>query len=327
MTRRRKTLLRKYNRFSHLSEYFTCSRKLKSKTIIVIAGPTAVGKTSVAIDIAKHFDTAIISADSRQCFIELNIGVAKPVPGQLKEVQHYFINSHSIHDNVNAMIFEQYAVQAAEEIFKNHDLAIMVGGTGLYIQAFCEGLDEIPQAPPGIREEIFKNYQASGLTWLQQQVRLNDPEYFSTGETENPQRLMRALEVKFGTGRSIRSFQQRKKAERDFRIIKVALQVSKEQLHTNINSRVDQMIDEGLPDEVNSLLSFRGLPALRTVGYTELFEFFEGNIQLENAIELIKKNTRSYAKRQLTWFRKDPQFNWFLPSEKDKIIDLYQALK
>ena len=300
---------------------------MKSKTVIVIAGPTAVGKTSLAIDLAKHFHTQIISADSRQCFKELNVGVAKPTEDQLHQVKHYFINSHSIHEELNAAIFEQYALQSVESIFMHHDVAVMVGGTGLYIQAFCEGLDQIPQISPGIREKIKANYERAGLGWLQEQVRSKDPEYFETGEIENPQRLMRALEVVSETGKSIRQFQRNKKATRSFSIIKIGLQLSKEQLHSNIHHRVDEMMRNGLLAEVESLVPFQSLPALRTVGYTELFSYLEGKMPLEAAVDLIKANTRQYAKRQLTWFRKDALITWIAPDERQRIIDLYQERK
>ncbi len=298
---------------------------MKSKKIIIIDGPTAVGKTSLAIEIAKHFNTEIISADSRQCFRELNIGVAKPSADQLCEVKHHFINSHSIHDDINAATFEQYALQSVKQIFLYHDIALMVGGTGLYIQAFCNGLDDIPTIQAHIRETIKRNYERSGLSWLQEQVRMHDPEYFNTGEIENRQRLMRALEVKSVTGKSIRQFQQNKKVTRDFSIIKVGLQLPREQLHSNIHHRVDEMMNHGLLREVESLMPFQSLPALRTVGYTELFAFLEGKISQDEAVDLIKKNTRHYAKRQLTWFRKDTSVIWVAPYEKQRIIDLYQV--
>ena len=298
---------------------------MKSKTIIVIAGPTAVGKTSLAIELAKHFNTEIISADSRQCFKELDIGVAKPGMQQLNEVRHYFINSHSIHEDVNAAIFEQYALQCADDIFRRHDIALLVGGTGLYIKAFCEGLDEIPAIATDVREEIISNYTLSGLAWLQEQVRVNDPEYFATGEIANPQRLMRALEVKLGTGKSIRQYQQGRKLVRDFSIIKVGLELPKEKLHANIDYRVDEMMRQGLLKEAESLIPFRALPALRTVGYTELFSCLNGEISLDDAVVAIKKNTRQYAKRQMTWFRRDPSVKWFSPNEKQEIIDLYES--
>ena len=284
-----------------------------------------MGKTSLAIEVAKHFNTEIISADSRQCFKELNIGVAKPRTEQLNEVKHYFINSHSIHEDVNAAIFEQYALQRADDIFRRHDVGILVGGTGLYIKAFCEGLDEIPVIPAALREEIISNYNQSGFAWLQEQVRVNDPDYFATGEIANPQRLMRALEVKLGTGKSIRQYQQGRKLIRDFSIIKVGLRLAKEKLHINIDSRVDEMMNQGLLEETQSLIPFRARPALRTVGYTELFSYLDGEISLDDAVLAIKKNTRQYAKRQMTWFRRDPSMKWFSPTEKQEIIDLYQS--
>jgi len=283
------------------------------KTCIVIAGPTAVGKTAVAIEVARHFNTAIISADSRQCFKEMSIGVAKPSPEELQQVHHYFINSHSIYDDVNAAVFEQYALQAASEIFQQNDVAVVTGGTGLYIKAFCEGLDDMPPVSPALRQSITEQYEKKGLVWLQQQVQQHDPLYYATGEIQNPQRLIRALEVIQGTGRSIRSFQQGKKATRDFRIIKLALELPKPELQARINTRVDIMMQQGLLKEVEDLRPFKHLNALQTVGYTELFEYFEGKVSLEQAIERIKINTRHYAKRQMTWFKKDTAFQWFTP--------------
>jgi tRNA dimethylallyltransferase len=296
-----------------------------NKTCIIISGPTAVGKTSVAIQVARHFGTEIISADSRQCFKELNIGVAKPSAEELAAVKHHFINSHSIHEELNAAGFEQYALQAARSIFQQNDIAVMTGGTGLYIKAFCEGMDEIPPVLPGIREKIMAGLEKSGLAWLQQQVKEQDPLYFSTGEIQNPQRLVRALEVVQSTGRSIRHFQQGKKMERNFRIIKTALGLPKEELHRNINHRVDEMIARGLLQEVTTLMPWRGLNALQTVGYTELFDYLDGNSTLEQAVELIKKNTRQYAKRQMTWFRRDKDISWFSPQDVSGIIDRGQS--
>lgn len=299
---------------------------MKPKTCIIIAGPTAVGKTSLAIDLALHFNTAIISADSRQCYRELNTGVAKPSAAQLQQVKHYFINSHSIHDDVNAAVFEQYALEAAQEIFATHDVAIMVGGTGLYIKAFCEGMDDMPAVAPNIREAINKQYTTGGIEWLQKEVRLHDPEYYATGEIQNPQRLMRALEIKQSTGRSIRSFQQGKKMERAFSIIKIGLELPREDLYRNINHRVDEMMQQGLEEEVRLLLPYSGLNALQTVGYNELFDHFAGKISLNEAIDAIKKNTRHYAKRQFTWFRKDESIQWFSPVDYNQIVFLLNNL-
>jgi tRNA dimethylallyltransferase len=281
---------------------------MAKKTVIIIAGPTAVGKTSVAIEVAKHFNTEIISADSRQCYKELNIGVARPSAEELNAVKHYFIASHSIHEKVNAATFESYALQKAEEIFQHHDLAVMVGGTGLYIKAFTEGMDEIPQVPESIHNQIILDYKNKGLEWLQQQVEKNDPQFYKVGETQNPQRLMRALEVCKATGRSVLSFRKGEKAKRTFNVVKIALELRKEELHHNINNRVDKMMEHGLAEEVRSLIPYQHLNALQTVGYKELFSHFNGESTLQQAAEEIKKNTRQYAKRQMTWFRKDKEF-------------------
>ncbi len=283
------------------------------KTVIVIVGPTAVGKTSLAIQVAQHFNTTIISADSRQCFKELNIGVAKPSAEQLQLVKHHFIDSHSIKDEVNAAIFEQYALEKVSGIFKEHDIAVMVGGTGLYVKTFCNGIDEVPVIDVAIREKIIADFEWEGLVWLQKEVEKNDPAYFAKGEIKNPQRLMRALEVKLSTGRSITEFQTQQKKQRDFHIIKIGLELPKEQLHKNINNRVDDMMKQGLLQEVKKLQPFKKLNALQTVGYRELFGHFAGDLPLEDAVEIIKINTRQYAKRQMTWFKKDEAIKWCVP--------------
>ncbi|MBI2731093.1 MAG: tRNA (adenosine(37)-N6)-dimethylallyltransferase MiaA [Sphingobacteriales bacterium] len=287
----------------------------KAKTCVVVVGPTAVGKTSLAIDLAKKYQTQIISADSRQCYKEISIGVAKPSLQQLAEVKHHFINSHSIREEVNASVFEKFALEAVNHIFKNHDVAVVVGGTGLYINAFCNGIDEMPDIEPSVRRKIIQSYIENGLEWLQQQVKMNDELYYSTGEIQNPQRLMRALEVKLSTGKSIREFQSKNKVYRDFNIIKIGLQLPKEELHRNINNRLDEMMKEGLLDEAQSMLPYKELNALQTVGYQEFFDYFSGEISLEEAVELVKKNTRHYAKRQVTWFKKDTSTNWFSMSD------------
>ncbi len=294
--------------------------KGQTKKAIIIGGPTASGKTSLAIDVAKHFHTSIISCDSRQCYREMNIGVAKPSPLELEQVHHYFINSHSILEPVNAAFFEQYALQCAAEIFSSSGELVMVGGTGLYIKAFTEGIDHIPVIDPEIRNHVVDQYEKYGLKWLQEQVERNDPLYFSTGEIQNPQRLMRALEVKLGTGLSIREFQKQSTIQRDFDIYKFAINIEREKLVENINTRVDQMISNGLVEEVKDLLEFRHLPALQTVGYQELFEYFDGKCSLDEAIDRIRINTRQYAKRQMTWFRKHG-FQWVHAGEVKHIID------
>jgi tRNA dimethylallyltransferase len=292
---------------------------LKKKKVIVILGPTAVGKTAMAIELASGLGTKIISADSRQCFVELNIGVAKPTSQELKRIRHYFINSHSITQLVNAAIFEGLALQFAREIFTDHDQLIMVGGTGLYIKSFCCGLDEIPVVNPAIRQEVQKGYQEFGLTWLQQEIEKNDPEFYRTGEILNPHRIMRALEVKLSTGSSVRSFHSNQKLNRDFDIIKVGIEMDKDELHRNINARVDQMMSEGLMNEVEQLVPFKNLNALNTVGYTELFDHFDNKYSLDEAVARIKKNTRQYAKRQMTWFKRDESITWFRPDDFQRI--------
>jgi len=298
----------------------------KDKTVIIICGPTAVGKTSVSIALAKHFQTEIISADSRQCFKELKIGVARPSDEELKEVPHHFVASYSIKENINAAFFEQFALQKTEELFKTHDIIIMVGGTGLYIKAFCEGLDEIPPIDEAIRKDIIKNYELHGLPWLQEQVKTKDPEFYKVGEIQNPQRSMRALEVVESTGQSILSFRKNKKAERPFNIIKIGLELPKEELHANINSRVDKMLQDGLVEEVSSLKDFRDVNALQTVGYSEIYEHLDGRMSLVTAVEEIKKNTRQYAKRQITWFKKDKEINWVNANQTGEIFSMAQKL-
>ncbi|MEO8766523.1 MAG: tRNA (adenosine(37)-N6)-dimethylallyltransferase MiaA [Ginsengibacter sp.] len=278
---------------------------MNTKTCIIVTGPTAIGKTLYAIELAQLHQTQIISADSRQCFIELNIGVAKPSASQLLGVHHYFINSHSIQDEVNAKVFEQYALTAIEKIFEKNNVAIMVGGTGLYIKAFCGGLDDVPAANESIRNEISEAFKAGGMEWLQAEIKKKDPWYFSRGEIQNPQRIMRALEVKLSTGESILNFHSKKKVERNFDIKMINLEIPRNELYMKINRRVDDMMDEGLLHEATSLFNYRHMNALQTVGYKELFDFLEGKISLTAAIEEIKKNTRHFAKRQITWFKKE----------------------
>jgi tRNA dimethylallyltransferase len=274
-------------------------------------GPTAVGKTSFAISLAQHLQTEIISADARQCYAELNIGVARPNLENLSQVPHHFIASHSVNDTVNAQVFENYALAKADQLFKTHHSVVMVGGTGLYIKAFCEGLDLIPAIDPSIREDIIKQYEKLGLRWLQKEVSVKDPMYWSKGEQQNPQRLMRALEVIIGTGASIVSFQIKNKITRPFNIVKVGLELPREQLYERINQRVLTMVENGLESEVRDLTTQFHLNALQTVGYSEWVPYFESSLPKEKVIENIQQNTRHYAKRQMTWFKKDPEITWY----------------
>jgi tRNA dimethylallyltransferase len=286
---------------------------MPGKTVIIIAGPTAVGKTAVAVELARTLQTEIISADSRQCYRELKIGVARPSEEELQLVPHHFIASHSIHEKLDAAVFENYALQKAAQIFQHHDYAVMVGGTGLYLRAFCEGMDAIPSIPEAIRNEISQAYAQQGLAWLQQQVQQLDPQFYREGEIQNPRRLMRALEVFKASGKSILSFRKGVAAERPFQIIKFALNIPREQLHRHINKRVEGMMEAGLLAEVESLVPYQHLNALQTVGYKELFDYLNGQCTLADAVADIKTNTRQYAKRQLTWFRKDTSYTWISP--------------
>lgn len=297
------------------------------KTVIIVLGPTAVGKTAVAIQLAKHFNTEIISADSRQCFKELYIGVARPSAEELKEVKHHFIASHSIAEELTASTFEQYALGITNELFKSHDVIIMVGGTGLYIKAFCEGLDKIPELRSEIRNQITENYKTKGLSWLQEEVREKDPGFYAAGEIQNPQRMMRALEVKEATGQSILSFRKGEKTQRDFNIIKIGLELPRDELAPNINTRVNTMMEAGLLEEVKNLVPYKNLNALQTVGYAELFDYLGKKIALHEAIERIKANTRQYAKRQMTWFRKDGEIKWFAPAAVNEMIDFAESAR
>lgn len=298
-----------------------------NKTCIIIAGPTASGKTALAIQLAQHFSTQIISADSRQCYKELNIGVARPSVSELAAAHHYFIASHAVTDNLSAADYEKYALDCAGNIFAGNDVAVVAGGTGLYIKAFCEGLDEIPAIDETIRKNIREEYEAHGISWLQSAMQKEDPLYFEKGEIQNPQRLMRALEVKRGTGQSILFFQLKEKQQRDFNIIKIGVELPRPVLYERINQRVDNMMEEGLLEEVKSLQPYKHLNALQTVGYRELFDYLDGNIALERAVELVKQNSRHYAKRQLTWFKRDDAMVWLNAGEKNNVERIVNLVK
>ena len=285
-----------------------------SKTVYIIVGPTAVGKTAFAITLAQILHTEIISADARQCYKEMEIGVARPSKQELSQIPHHFIASHSIMETLNASVFEQYAMDKITELFKTKNSVVMVGGTGLYIKAFCEGLDMIPPIEPTIREGIVSQYEKLGLRWLQKEVSVKDPIYWEKGEQFNPQRLMRALEVKLGTGLSIVSFQNKNKIVRPFNIVKIGLEMPRPLLYERINQRVLNMVEEGLENEVKTLIPKLHLNALQTVGYIEWVPFFNGDITKERVIDLIQQNTRHYAKRQMTWFKKDPEIKWYQAS-------------
>ncbi len=284
-------------------------------TVYVIAGPTAVGKTAAAIRLAQRLQVPIVSADSRQCYTELGIGVAKPSAEELQAVPHYFINSHSIHEEMNAGLYEQYALNVVTTLLQQFGSVVMVGGTGLYVKAFCEGIDAMPAIDAAIREQLLQQYQLEGLPWLQQQIQQRDPAFWAVAEQQNPQRLLRALEVVTATGQSITQFRVQQKQIRPFAIQKIGLELPRTHLYERINQRVVNMVASGLVAEAEQLYTYKHLNALQTVGYKELFDYFDGHCTLPQAIEQIKTNTRHYAKRQMTWFKKDPDVVWQHPEQ------------
>lgn len=289
-------------------------------TVYVIAGPTGVGKTAIAIQLAQRLGTSIISADSRQCYREMTIGTAKPTEDELAQVHHYFVNSHSVKEHLTTADFERLALGYLEDIFKTSDKAVVCGGTGLYIKSLCEGIDEMPDVDAAIEREVNEQYQQHGIEWLQTAIQQEDPEFYQQGEIQNPVRMIRALSFVRSTGKSILNYRTGTKASRPFNIIKIALDLPREVLYERINRRVDMMIEQGLLEEVKQLYPQRHLKNLQTVGYSELFDYIDGKYTLEEAVDKIKQHTRNYAKRQLTWFRKDKEFHW-LRADDAHIID------
>jgi tRNA dimethylallyltransferase len=290
------------------------------KKIIVIAGPTASGKTDLAIQLAQYFNTEILSADSRQCYQELGVAVAKPNEAQLQSVKHHFINSHSIYDEVSAGEYERFGLAVLDEIFTKNDTAILVGGTGLYIKAICEGIDEMPAIDETIKKEVEADYQKNGLSWLQNEVKNTDPDFYAVGETENPMRLMRALTFKLSTQKSILAYRNSTIKKRPFEIEKYVIDIEKAALYKNINDRVEHMLTQGLVTEAEALYPKKHLKNLQTVGYTELFSYFDGNCDLPFAIDKIKQHTRNYAKRQVTWFKNQGQYTLGSAKEIARVV-------
>ena len=284
-------------------------------------GPTAVGKTDLCLNLAKKFKTEIVSCDSRQFYREMNLGTAKPTSEELKQVPHHFINSLSIEDEYDVKKFEQEALVLLESLFEQHQVVIMTGGSGLFADAIVNGLDEMPVVAPEIRAGIIQEYEQKGLAFLQKEIAINDPEYFEKVDQKNPQRLMRALEIWRGTGQKFSSFRVKSKKERPFEVIKIGLERDREELYSRIDLRMDQMITAGLFQEADALFEKRHLNALQTVGYSEIFGFLEGRYDKEEAIRVLKRNSRRYAKRQLTWFKKDESIKWFSPENKESILE------
>lgn len=290
-------------------------------SLIVVTGPTAIGKTSLAIKIALNYGTEILSADSRQFYKEMSIGTAKPTEDETAEVKHHFVDSISIHENYSAGKFEAEALNKLNDIFNTHAVAVMVGGSGLFVKAVTEGFDVFPEIDPAVRENLNKILAESGILALQEQLQSLDPTYAREVDINNPQRVIRALEVSITTGKPYSSFKAKNtKNSRSFESIKIGLNMERSQLYDRINKRVDLMMEQGLLQEVEGLLRYRNLNALNTVGYSEIFEYLDGKISLDEAIEQIKQNTRRFAKRQLTWFRKDTDIKWFHPEDYSSIL-------
>lgn len=292
---------------------------MNDRTLIVIAGPTASGKTAAAIELAKKLGTEILSADSRQFYKEMSIGTAAPTPKELLEVKHHFVHNISIFDQYDVATYEQEALLLLSKLFIDHKEVILTGGSGLFIDAVCNGIDAMPNIDPENRQRVNALYKEEGIEALQQELQRLDPEYWSVVDQKNPRRLQRALEVCYQTGNTFTSFRTASKAKRDFNIQKYALLWERNELNNRINQRVERMLSQGLVDEARSLYPHRELNALNTVGYKELFDYFDGKISLMEAVEQIKLNTRHYAKRQITWLRRDPEYQWINPSEGDFI--------
>lgn len=294
---------------------------MNAKKLIVVAGPTAVGKTAVAIQLAKRLGVEIVSADSRQLFVEMNIGTSKPSHAERAAVKHHFVDCLSITTPYDAGKFGGDALHLIAKLFEQYDQVILCGGSGLYIRAVCEGFDDMPDVPGIIREELVGQYKSRGIAWLQQQLSAADPDYFEQVDLENPHRLMRALELIRVTGEPVSALRKKNKITHPFSIIKIGLDMERQQLYDRIDQRVDGMMQAGLLEEARGLYAQKSLLALHTVGYQELFRYLEGVFELEEAVRLIKRNTRRYAKRQLTWFRKEGML-WFRPDEIERMLDL-----
>jgi tRNA dimethylallyltransferase len=298
---------------------------VQSKRLIVLVGPTAVGKTTVAIQLAGHFKTEVVSADSRQIYKELEIGTAKPTEQELKQIKHHFINTHSIEQTYDAGSYERDALERIDELFKKYDTLILCGGSGLYVKAVLEGFDEMPEIPAGTRAKIMNEYELKGLTWLQEKVREVDPDYFSEVDIKNPHRLVRALELHSAEGKSLKELRTKRKVNRPFEVVKIGLEVEREELYRRIDSRMDEMIATGLFEEAEQFYPKQNLNALQTVGYREIFGFIEKQYDREEAIRLLKRNSRRYAKRQLTWFNRDKEIKWFNPNQVTEMISLLDS--
>ncbi|OKL40528.1 tRNA (adenosine(37)-N6)-dimethylallyltransferase MiaA [Pontibacter flavimaris] len=293
----------------------------QQKHLVVVVGPTAVGKTDLCVRLARHFNTEIISADSRQFYREMSIGTAKPTPAEQQGVKHHFVDSHSITGEYSAGAFEQEVLALLERLFVEHDVVILTGGSGLYVRAVLEGMDEMPETDPAVREQLTKLYEQEGLQPLLDKLQQLDPLYFAQVDKANPQRVVRALEVCLSSGHPYSSFRRSVPQERPFNTIKIALNRERAELYSRIDQRMDLMLAQGLAEEARQLYPYRQHNALQTVGYKEIFDYLEGKYDWEEAVRLLKRNSRRYAKRQLTWFNKNPQeYAWFHPEQWQEIV-------
>ncbi len=289
-------------------------------TLVVLSGPTGVGKTSLSVELAEHFGSDIISCDSRQIYREMVIGTAAPDLQQLERVRHHFVRFLSVNEYYSASLFERDVLALLPELFEKNPVVLMTGGSMLYTDAVCKGIDDIPDTDPAVRIKYLNKYKSEGVEGLRLALKLLDPVHYSKVDLRNPRRLMRALEITESTGKPYSSFLTAEKRERDFRILKVGITLDRNELYSRIDSRIDKMMAAGLEDEARSLVQYRGLNALNTVGYSEMFRYFDGEITFEQAVGLIRRNTRRYAKKQLTWWGKDKEINWFNAGEPSVII-------
>jgi tRNA dimethylallyltransferase len=290
------------------------------KTLIVVLGPTGVGKSDISVQLAKYLQTEIISADSRQVFRELSIGTAVPPETDLQTVPHHFIQTRSIHDYYNVSQYETEVLEIAEQLFKTKNTLILTGGSMLYIDTICNGIDDIPTVTPEIRNEVIDWYNKNGLEALQQRLNQLDPKYYQIVDLNNAKRLLHAVEICQMTGKTFTSFRKKIVRPRPFQILKIGINQDRELLYGRINQRVDRMMEAGLLEEARSVYPYRSLNSLNTVGYKELFDYFDGSCTLEEAVDLIKRNSRRYARKQLTWFRRDKEINWFTPDQFQDIV-------
>ena len=295
-------------------------------TLIVITGPTAVGKTQLTLELAKHYGIPVINADSRQIYKELKIGTASPTEEQLKQVRHYFVGSKSINEYYNASMYEQEVMQLLESLFTTSPVQMLSGGSMMYIDAVCNGIDDIPTIREDIRTEMKRRYQEEGLEALCEDLKKLDPEHFETVDRQNYRRVIHALEICYQTGKTYTSFRKQTKKERPFKIVKIGLNRNREELYKRINQRVDDMMAQGLLDEARAMTPYREVNALNTVGYKELFDYMDERWSLEEAVERIKGNTRRYARKQLTWYKRDENIRWFHPDQQQEILNYISLL-